>query len=251
LPLPAKIRILAVVSVGNANFSASSRDGLPLLVGRAEQPLNCLKLLAQRLVLAADFHLLQLAQIAQAHVEDGVGLHVRELELLHQDRLGLVLAPDDLDHLVEVEIGDQIAAQHLQAMLDLRQPVFRAAHQHVAAVVEPFAQSFGEAEHPRDAALHQHVHVERDAAFKLGELEQRLHQQFGVDRAGARLDHQPQVLGRFIAHVGDERQLLLVDQVGQPLHQARLLHQPGNFGDDDRVGAAAEVFLLPACAHTE
>ena len=140
------------------------------------QRFDLLKFLAQRLVLAADFHLLQLAQIAQPHVENGVGLHVGELELLHQDGLRLVLAPDDLDHLVEVEIGDEIAAEHLQAMLDLRQPEFGAAHQHVAAMVEPFAQGFGEAEHPRDAALHQHVHVERDAAFELGELEQQLHQ---------------------------------------------------------------------------
>ena len=136
-------------------------------------------------------------------------------------------------------------------MLDFGLPVLGTAHQHVAAVVEPFAQDLGEAEHLRDAALHQHVHVERDAAFQLGELEQRFHQQFGIHRARARLDHQPQVLGRFIAHVGDQRQLLFVDQFGELFHQPRLLHQPGNFGDHDGVGAAAEIFFLPARAHAE
>ena len=31
----------------------------------------------------------------------------------------------------------------------------------------------------------------------------------------ARLDDQPDIFGRFIAHVGDQRQLLLVDQFGE------------------------------------
>ena len=54
----------------------------------------------------------------------------------------------------------------------------------------------------------QHVHVERNAAFELGELEQRFHQQLGIDRARARLEHEADVLGRFVAHVGEQRQLL-------------------------------------------
>ena len=77
-------------------------DGLPLLRRRTDQALELGAFLAQRLVLGADFHFLELAQIAQPHVEDGVGLHLGELERLHQHGLGFVLAPDDLDDLVEV-----------------------------------------------------------------------------------------------------------------------------------------------------
>src|SRR5581483_8170824 len=58
----------------------------PLLGLRGEQGLQALQLLAQLLVLAADLHLLKLAQRPQAHVEDGFGLHLAELEGLHQDR---------------------------------------------------------------------------------------------------------------------------------------------------------------------
>ena len=226
-------------------------DRLPLLLLGLEQLFERLLLGAKLLVLLADLHFLELAQIAQAHVEDGVGLHVGELERLHQDGLRLVLGADDLDDLVEVEIGDQVAAEHFEAVLDLLQAVLRAAQQHVAAMVEPFAQRFGKAEHLRDAAFHQHVHVERNAAFQLGELEQRLHQQLGIDGARARLDHEADVFGGFVAHVGDQRQLLLVDQLGDLLDQARLLHQPRNFRDDDDVGAAPGVFLAPARAHAE
>ena len=94
--------------------------GLPLLLLGAQQLLDRLLLGAQRLVLLADLHFLEPAQIAQPHVEDGVGLHVGELERLHQHRLRLVLVADDLDDLVEVEIGDEIAAEHFEPVLDLR-----------------------------------------------------------------------------------------------------------------------------------
>ena len=46
------------------------------------------------LVLGADFHFLELAQIAQPHVEDGFGLDIGELEGFHQDGLRLVLVAD-------------------------------------------------------------------------------------------------------------------------------------------------------------
>ena len=67
----------------------------------------------------------------------------------------------------------------------------------------------------------QHVHVERNAALELGELEQALHHQRRIDRARARLDHEADVLGGFVAHVGDQRQLLLVEQLGDALDQPR------------------------------
>ena len=105
----------------------SSGDPFPLLRLGTDEILELLALGAQRLVLLPDLHFLELAQIAQPHVEDGVGLHVGELERLHQHGLGLVLAADDLDHLVEVEIGDEIAAEHFEPMLDLAEAEIRRA----------------------------------------------------------------------------------------------------------------------------
>ena len=74
---------------------------------------------AQFLVFLADFHFLEAAQIAQPHIEDSLGLDVRKLERLDQHRLRLILIADDLYDLVEIEIGDQKAAQDLEPMLDL------------------------------------------------------------------------------------------------------------------------------------
>src|SRR5262249_16250483 len=135
-------------------------DRLPLLGRRADQRLEFGALLTQRLVLGADLHFLELAQIAQTHVENGVSLHFTELERLHQDGLRLVFSAYDLDDLVQVEVGDQIAAENLQAMLDLSETMFGPAQEDFATMIEPFSQGLGKTKYLRDAALHQHIHVE-------------------------------------------------------------------------------------------
>ena len=98
---------------------------------------------------------------------------------------------------------------------------------------------------------HQHVHVQRHAAFELGELEQALHQQRRIDRTRPRLEDQAHVFGGLVAHVGEKRQLLLVHQLGDALDQPHLLHLPRDLGDDDVVGAAAGLLDLPARAQAE
>ena len=226
-------------------------DGLPLRFLRAQQILDRFFLRAQILVLLADLDLFQAAQIAQPHVEDGVRLDVGKLEGLHQDRPRLILLADDLDDLVEVEIGDEIAAQNFEPMLDLRQPVARAPQQDVAPMRKPFREHFGQADDLWDAAAHQHVHVQRYAAFELGELEQALHHQRRIDAARTRLEHQADVLGGFVAHVGDKRQLLFVHQLGDALDEPHLLHLPGDLRDHHQIGAAPGVFGFPARAQPE
>src|SRR3546814_2356915 len=50
---------------------------------------------------------------------------------LDEGCLGVVLLANDPDHLIEVEIGDQIAAEHLQALLDLAKPEIGAPDQNL------------------------------------------------------------------------------------------------------------------------
>ena len=234
-----------------ADFPDLLADLGPLFGLGAEQSLDALQLGAKILVLGADLEFLELAQAAQPHVEDRLGLNLRQLERRDQRRLRLILIADDLDHLVDVQKRDQIATEHFEAMLDLLLAVVGAPQQHVAQMVEPFAQAFGEPQHFWDAALHQDVEVQRNPAFQLGQLEQRFHQQFRIDRTRFRLDHEADVLGRFIADVADQRQLLLVEQFGDLFHQPRLLHQPGNFRDHHDPGAAGTLLLAPFGAGAE
>src|SRR5262249_39696521 len=78
------------------------------------------------------------------------------------------------------------------------------------------------------------------------QLEQGFHEQPGINRTRARFDHKPDVTSRFVAHIGNERQLLLVDEFGEPFYQPAFLHQPGDLSDDDEVSAATGLFLVPA-----
>ena len=94
---------------------------------RLEHALELLALLGELLLLLADLHFLEFGEMAQLGLEDGLGLDLGELEALHEHRLRLVLAADDADHLVEIEIRRQQAVEDVQALIDLVEPELQAA----------------------------------------------------------------------------------------------------------------------------
>ena len=226
-------------------------DPRPLLVLGGQQGFQLLALLVEGVVLAPDLHLLEFAQSAQAHIEDRFGLHVAQLEGLHQGRLRLVLLADDFDDLVEIEIDDEVAVEHFEPVIDLGEAEFRAADQHHLAMVEPFAQDLAEPEHVRHLAAAQHIHIEGKPRLELGQPEQRFHEQKRIDAAALGLEHEPHGLGRLVAYVGQKRQLLLQEKLGDAGDEPRFGDLIGNFGDDDLVGAAPRILRGPARAEPE
>ena len=156
-----------------------------------------------------------LRRIAQPHVEDRVGLHVGELEALHQDGLRLVLLADDLDHLVEVEIGDQRRPPSISRRCSICARRWRERRSSTSRRWSSHSRSASA--RPTTFGMRpfdQHVHVERNAALQLGELEQRLHQQRRIDvRARGSITRRTSSAD-LVAHVGEQRQLLLVEQLG-------------------------------------
>ncbi len=156
-------------------------------------------------MLGLDLHFLEPRQRFQTQVEDGFGLYLGQLEAGDQLGLGVVLEADDADHLVDVEVGDEVAVQHLEAMLDLLQAELRALHQHVDAVLEPLAQHVAQRQHVGDLPGRQHVHVEAEAHLELGQAEEALHQQDGIDGAALRLEDEADLLGALIAHIAEQR----------------------------------------------
>ena len=149
----------------------------------------------QAVALGDQRDLLQLAQLAQPHVQHGVGLHLVEAEARHQRGLRIILLADDADHLVEVEMDDEEAGQQLEALLDPAAAVQAAPAQHLAAVGQPGAQQLPQVEDPRRRPVHQHVEVDGDAHLQVGQPEQLGHDRLGVDRAAARLQHQADDVG--------------------------------------------------------
>ena len=74
----------------------------------------------------------------------------------HQLGLRLVLLADDADHLVEVEVGDEVAVEDLEPPLDRGEPVPRAADQTTSRRWSSQARSAS-----REAEDHRHLAARR------------------------------------------------------------------------------------------
>ena len=155
-------------------------------------------------MLLADLHLLELAQAAQAHVQDRLGLHVGQGEPLDQARLGLFFLADDTDDLVEVEIDQQIAVEDFQPALDRRETVVGAADQDLVAVIQPTAQHLLQRHHPGGAGRVKDIHVEREPRFQGCRSEDRFHQHFGFGAAGLGFQHKTDRVAALVADVAQQ-----------------------------------------------
>ena len=174
-------------------------------------------------------HFFQLAQRAQTHVEDRFCLPVGQAKLGHHHWLGFVLGADNLDHPVEIEEGDDIALDQFQPPRDLVKPMLRAALQNLKLRTRPMLEQLFEAHHHRRSGRIEHVHIEREARFHIGEFEDALFQKLGVDIAAARDQHNADLLVRFVTHIVQNRQLLVRNRLRDLLDQFALLHLIGNF----------------------
>ena len=138
----------------------------------------------------------------------------------HHLGLRVVGLADDADHLVEIEVDDDLPAQDLDAAGDRGEPVAAAALQHIAAMVEKGLQRLLQAHHPRHAGGVEHVEVERHPDFELGQAEQLLHQHLGIDVARLRFEDEAHILGQFVADIGEQRQLFLFEQTPRSFRSA-------------------------------
>ena len=118
-------------------------------------------------------------------------------------------------------------------------------------MIEPGAQHLLQRHHARRAAGVQHVHIERKTGFQRGRTEYGFHQYFRFHPPRARLQHQPHVLAAFVAHIGQQRQLLFFQQLRHLLDQLGLLHLIGDLGHDDLPGAVLALLDRPFGAQPE
>ena len=264
---------LGVVAKGLLHLGQFRADLFPLLAVGGQQILQPRAFLQQRVIFALQLHLLELAQGPQAHVEDGFRLIFRQLALAlgrrnvvlfghgarmgfapvlgHQRALGVTVIADDVDDPVEVQESGDEAFQYLKPRIDLFQPVLRAPLQHHAAMVEKGAQHFLERTDLGHPPVDQHIHVQRKAHFQFRVAKEHAHQHLGVDVLRFRFQHDPHIVGTFVAHVGQRRDLLGLDHLGQTLDQLGFLHLIGDLGDDDLPGAAPLILDRPACAQAK
>ena len=189
-------------------------------------------------VVVDDLLALQGGEAAQLHVEDRLGLHLVDLEQPHQPVARLVdgrRAPDERDDLVErVERLEQ-AAQDVDALLGLAQPVGGAALDDVDLVVDPVPDERVDRQGARHA-VDEGEHVGAEVGLQLGVLEQVVEHDLGD---GVALEHDDEALAGaargLVADVGDAGEPAVLDVLGDLLGEAVGVDLVGQLGDDEAL----------------
>ena len=249
--------------------------GLDLLQLAADDPVED-RLHVQDLQVAADLDRelagalgdlvpLQARQPREAHLEDRAHLRVREAERVadgdvrvdlgeelgepaggvevegEKGRAGLidvVGGADQRDDLVDAQSGGVEADLPVQVLPGLLQAVHRAAADDLAPEVDELAQDLQDAHGPRTAAAVEAGHVDVEVRDEVGLLAQPVedHGRIGVL---AHVDHDPDagLVGRLVADVRDALDLLLLDELGELLHELGLDDEVGELGDHDPAPA--------------
>jgi hypothetical protein len=224
----------------------------------------------------------------QAHVEDFLDLHVRELvavfeqtfvrgqvfrtrefragfaqQCAHQPRLPALREQsfarlvrirrslDQLDHLVDVGERDREAFQHVGATARLAQLEDRATRDDFATMAHEGFEDVLQVEQLR-LAVEQRHHVDAEHGLHLRLLEQVVQHHLGLLAALDLDDDAHAVLVGLVAQtVGrDALDLLVLDQLGDLLDQPRLVHLVRQLGDDDGSRPSLSVLDL-GLARTE
>jgi len=156
---------------------------------------------------------------------------------------------DDLDEVVDVGEGDEVALEFFGFDFGLVEEEACAAEDDFAAVFDVAIDGFLEGKELRFAAVDgEHVHAER--RFERGVLVEVVDEDLRVSVAFEFDDHAG-VLGAFVAHIADAGENLLVDEFGDPLHEIGAVHVVGDLGDDDAFASAFALFDRHASAHAD
>ncbi len=205
----------------------------------AENLRQRIPLLDQIGLLGADLHLFELGEVPQLQLQDGLGLGIAQVEALHELRLGPLLGADDADHLVDVEVGDQIAVENVEPRQNLVIAELEAPPHGFDAELEPIAEQLPQGELPRPAVEADHGQVHPVGAFEVRGGEEMGHQALDIHAVRARSDHQP-------------RRVFVIGFVPQILHHGELLglHLVGDLAEDlvprnlERQGGDDDVALF-------
>jgi hypothetical protein len=143
----------------------------------------------------------------------------------------------------DVVHGDAQALEDVSPLLGLVQIEPGAPQNHLAPVLEEILQNLLHVEEHRPVADHgHHVHAER--GLELGILVQGVDDDVG-DRTLLHVQDDADALAvGLVAQVGHVVDLVLVDQLGDLLHQGRLVHRKRNLADDDGLAVAFALLDL-------
>ena len=179
----------------------------------------------------------------ELQVEDGLGLDFAQRELRHQAAAGfrgVLRRADQLDDRIQIIQGNLVTEQEVFPLTSFPQVVLGAAADHVRAVVIKDFEGFGQSQHARLPDVdRQQDHPE--ARLHLGLLVEIVQDHFGLLAALQLENDAHSVAVALVADVGDAFDLLVLDQLGGPLDQPRLVDLIRNLRDDDLLAILAHV----------
>src|SRR5258708_4205453 len=215
----------ALVAVLRLQLAHLALDDLEDLLRVREDAPQALDLLDDGEVLRLDLVALERHQAAEAHVEDRVGLDLRQRELRHEARarrFRVGRGADELDHRIEVIDGDLEALEDVGALLGLGQLELGAPAHDRAAVLDVLLEHGLQRQRLRPAVDER----EHDGAER--RLQLRVHVELVQHdpRLGIllELDHDAHAVAiGLVAQVRDAGQLLVLYQLSDLSEQVRLL----------------------------
>ena len=149
---------------------------------------------------------------------------------------GVGAGADRRDHLVEMVERLEDAFEDVGALLGLAQVVAGAADDDRLAVVEEVVEQLLERHHLR-LVVDDRQQDDAEGGLHLGHLVELVEDDLRRSRRASARSRCGCLAVGLVAQVGDPLDLLLADQLGDPLDQPRLVHLVGDLGDDDRLRA--------------
>ena len=227
----------------------------------------------------ADLVALQAGQPVQAQVEDGARLGLRQpvgfafaerpVGLVDQGdqgrhvagrpvlghqllarRLRVGGAADQLDHVVQIGDGDAETEQHVRPLPRAVQLEDRAAGDDLLAERQEGFEDLLKVQQLRPSAV-ERQHVDAERGLKRRVAVELVQHDIGVGIAAQLDDHADAVAVAFVAQVRDALDRLVLDDLGDPLQQPRLVDLVGDLVDDDRVAILADLLDLRPAAHDD
>ncbi len=164
---------LAVITVALPHLQQLALDDGHDLADVGQDLLEPADRLLELGVLLAQLLDLQSGEGAQAHLQDGLGLDIVQLEALHEPEARLLAvgrSPDDADGVIDGVDGPDQADQYVMPLLRLAQIVLGALGDHRDAVVEVGLQHLLQGEH-LGLVVHQGQVDHAERHLQLGVLE--------------------------------------------------------------------------------
>ena len=242
---------LALVAVLVADLGELLLEDAPEHLPVGEQLIVVGDLLHELGVLGLQLLLLQALEPLELHVQDGLGLDLVQAEALHQALSGVVIAlPDDADDLVDVVLGNEESFQEMRPLLRLAAVEDGAPGDDLLLEGNVLVQDLAQGE---DLGLllvvDESQHDDGKGGLHLGLGKEPVEHHLGI---GVLLEFDDDAHAlfavRLVPQAGDPLQALVVDLVGDILHQARFVHLIGQLGHDDAGAVVAELLHLGAGA---